>query len=206
MRTHSIKIILSLTWLLALAGCTTTVKTPEQQPAAQTKPVAWESRAQTLSSISNWDLKGLIAIRQNKDAVSANWQWQQQANHNYSISLYGPLGSNSVQLTGSPNHVLLEMSDGKKFSAKSVEALVAQQSGWRLPVSNLYFWIRGLPVPGVAAKKQLDANQRITTMIQQGWRVEYLNYTSVNQIDLPSKMTLTNPDMSVKIVIKHWQL
>ncbi len=205
MRIHHLKIILILTWLLTLAGCST-ISTPEQPPAQKNKPVAWENRTKTLSSINNWDLKGLIAIRQSKDAVSANWQWQQQANHNYTISLYGPLGSNSVQLTGSANHVLLETSDGKKFNAASPEALIEKQVGWRLPVSNLYFWIRGLPVPGIAAQKQFDADQHITTLIQQNWRIQYLDYTSVNQIDLPSKMVLTNPEINVKIVIKQWRL
>lgn len=205
MRTHYFKVILASVGLLTLASCAT-VSPPKVEPTTPQKTIAWENRVSTLSSIENWDLKGLIAIRQSKDAVSANWTWQQQANHHYTISLFGPLGSNSVQLTGSPDHVSLEMSDGKKFTAKTPEELVAQQSGWRLPVSSLYFWIRGLPVPGVPSQKQFDTEKHLTTLIQQGWRIQYLNYTPVNQMDLPSKMTLNNAELNVKIVIKHWQL
>jgi outer membrane lipoprotein LolB len=83
--------------------------------------------------------------------------------------------------------------------------LFEQQLGSRLPVSSLYYWIRGLPVPGIEAQKQLDAFHRITVLSQQGWRIEYSRYSSINQIDLPSKMILNNSALNVKIIINQWQ-
>jgi outer membrane lipoprotein LolB len=106
-------------------------------------------------------------------------QWH-QTHRNYTIGLIGPIGSNAIQLTGSPGSVLLETSDGKKFKSTSPETLLEQQLGWRLPVSSLYYWVRGLPVPDVSAQKQLDASGRVTTLAQQGWRIEYSRYTTVN--------------------------
>jgi outer membrane lipoprotein LolB len=200
MRIHH---LLSLIFLVALTSCATIPSF--KQPAPQNQSITWDNRVSTLSNIQNWDLKGLIAIRTNKDAVSANWQWQQKANHTYTISLFGPLGANSLQLTGEPNHVLLETSDGKKFTANSPESLLEQQ-GWRLPVSHLYYWIRGLPAPNIPAQKNFDAYNHLTTLIQQGWRIEYPRYLSIHNIDLPGKIVLTNAELNVKIIINQWNI
>ncbi len=197
------KRILLSTCVVALTSCTSL---PTKQTAViQPEPASKQTRTAALSNIKNWDLKGLIAIRNSKEAWSANWQWHQSQN-NYTIGLFGPLGSHSIQLTGSPNSVLLETSDGKKVTSSSPENLLEQQLGWRLPVSSLYYWIRGLPVPNTPAQKQLDDSQRLTVLSQQGWRIEYLRYSSINQVDLPSKMVLNNSALNVKIIINLWQI
>lgn len=200
MRTHLLKLFPSLFGMLILAGCATVSST---QPAAENKSVGWEDRTTALSNIKNWDLHGLIAVHARNDAFSANWHWQQLANHDYTIEMFGPMGSNSLQITGTPSHVTLETSDGKKASASSPETLLQQQVGWQLPVSNLYYWIRGLPVPNVSAQKHFDAYHHLTTLVQQDWTVQYLRYTAVNHVDLPSKMVLTNPAINIKLIINH---
>jgi outer membrane lipoprotein LolB len=203
MRIYHLKLVLLFLSLLTLTSCVTT---PSNVQSPQNAPITWENRVGTLSSIENWNLQGLIAIRTQKDAFTANWQWQQQKDHRYSISLFGPLGSNAVQLTGSPGQVLLETSDGKKITSTSPESLLEQQLGWRLPVSSLYYWVRGLPVPNVSAQKQFDAYHHLTTLIQQNWTVQYLQYISVNHIDLPRKIALSNSDLNVKIVVNRWSI
>ena len=203
MRIYQLKVVLLFLSLLVLTSCATT---PSNEQSPQNIPITWENRVNTLSSIANWDLQGLIAIRTQNDAFTANWQWQQQNNHHYSISLFGPLGANAVQLTGAPDQVLLETSDGKKITSTSPESLLEQQLGWRLPVSNLYYWVRGLPVPNVSAQKQFDAYHHLTTLVQQNWTVQYLQYISVNHIDLPRKIALSNPNMHVKIVVNRWSI
>lgn len=203
------KWILIVVCFFGLASCASmpapTQANKEKPAAPNTSSATWENRVSVLSNIQNWDLKGLIAIRNSRDAYSANWQWQQNQK-NYAINLIGPLGSNSIQLTGSPNQVLLQTSDGKKSTSTSPENLLEQQIGSRVPVSSLYYWIRGLPVPGIAAQKQLDASNRLSVLIQQGWRIEYSRYSSINHVDLPAKMILNNAALNVKIIINHWQV
>lgn len=200
---RTLKWIFVILCFLELFGCASIPST--QPPVTQDTFMTWESRIGVLSNIQHWDLKGLIAVRNARDGFSATWQWHQDTNKNYTIALFGPLGSNSIQLTGSNTGVLLETSDGKKLKSTSPEALLEQQLGWRLPVSNLYYWIRGLPVPGVPAEKQFDKAHRLSVLIQQGWRIEYTRYSAVNQIDLPSKMLLNNTALNVKIIINQWK-
>lgn len=206
---HFSKWILILVCFSGLVSCASLspnkINNTHQPVPSQTPPATWENRVGVLSNIQDWDLKGLIAIRNSRDAYSANWQWHQNQK-TYTIGLFGPLGSNSIQLTGSPHTVLLETSDGKKLTSTSPEALLEQQIGSRVPVSSLYYWIRGLPVPGVPAQKQLDASNRLTVLIQQGWRIEYSRYSSINHVDLPAKMILNNAALNVKIIINQWQV
>lgn len=191
--------------LLGLTCCLASCATMTEKQVAQNKNISWDSRAQTLSSIEKWDLKGLIAIREARDSVSANLHWQ-QFGKGYHIALYGPLGSNSYELTGRPGRVELAGANGQRTIASSPEDLIAKQAGWHLPVSNLYYWIRGIPVPNVPSQKQMDAYNHLTVLNQQGWNIQYLRYTSINNIDIPSKIFLNNPQLNVKIVINQWQL
>ncbi len=104
-----------------------------------------------------------IAIRTNKDAWRADWQWQQTAPLTYEILLLGPLGTNTIKLTAAPQHVSLTGSNGQHVAALNADELLAQQLGWALPISNLYYWIRGLPAPNQPAQKKLDAYHHLIT-------------------------------------------
>ncbi len=191
---------------ITLTSCASLSSTqpPKTITPALNESVSWENRVSVLSNIQNWDLKGLISIRNARDAWSANWHWQQHQQH-YTIDLFGPMGSNAIQLAGTPSNVTLTTSDGKKLDSTSPESLLEKQLGWRLPVSNLYYWVRGLPVPNVAAQKQFDSSNRLTILVQQGWRIEYLRYTT-QKTDLPAKIRLNNSALNVKIIINQWQI
>ncbi len=191
-------LLISALWLTSCATTPSAI-------APQNKSLSWDNRVQTLSGIENWDLKALIAIRNNADANSASLTWQQKK-QNYSLSLFGPLGTNSFVLTGAPGKVTLQNPQGQTFSAATPELLLAQQTGWQLPVSYLQYWIRGLPVPNVPAEKHFDTYNHLSELTQQGWKVQFLRYTSTGHVDLPSKIFINSPTLSVKIIISQWQL
>ncbi|MES2218113.1 MAG: lipoprotein insertase outer membrane protein LolB [Pseudomonadota bacterium] len=194
--------LLALLCITILTSCATTQTAPQ---APQNQVVGWEARAKTLSSITRWNISGMIAIRNPKDNVSASIHWK-QTHKNYALDLFGPMGTNAFKLTGSPHQVSLQNPHGQMFYASSPEQLLVQQTGWNLPVSNLYYWIRGLPVPGVPAQKHLDAYNHITQLDQEGWQIQYLRYTSTNSIDLPTKIFMRSNGLSVKLIISQWQV
>lgn len=189
---------------LWLAGCASLQPFQEQTHPAIDQDMPWGERVQTLSGIENWDLKALIAVRNAKDDWGATLNWQ-QTKRNYEISLFGPLGTNAITLTGQPGSVILATADGKKITAANPESLLATQTGWRLPVSNLYYWIRGLPTPHSPSQKQFDAYHHIMILRQQGWIIHYQRYVSFRRIDVPSRIYLENPQLQVKIVVNQWQ-
>jgi outer membrane lipoprotein LolB len=195
-----IKWILLPAFALALASCAT-VPAPE---TPKNEALTWNKRTLTLADITSWDIKASIAIRTSKEAESATLHWQQNK-QKYTIYLFGPLGSNSYTLNGTPNKVELINPQGKKFYADSAESLLAQQTGWRLPVSHLKYWVRGLPVPGITATKHFDNYHHMSELAQDGWRIQFLRYTSMHDVDLPSKIFLNNSQLSVKIIISQWR-
>jgi outer membrane lipoprotein LolB len=102
--------------------------------------------------------------------------------------------------------VTLQTSDGKSFHAASAEQLLTKNWGFNLPVSNMRYWIRSLPVPDMAANTQYDSKGRLATLVQQGWRIDYLNYSNVGGVDLPERLSITSPALRVKIVVYQWRL
>src|SRR5690606_4742061 len=138
-------------------------------------------------TLKNWQINGKIGVQTPRDSGSATIHWVQN-NNKYTISLYGPLGSNELKLSGQPGSVQLVMPDGKHFSAATPEQLLAERWGWQLPVANIHYWVRGLPVPGIPSKTQFDSEHRLTSLTQQGWQVQFMSYEKVASIDLPNKI------------------
>jgi outer membrane lipoprotein LolB len=192
---------LCLALLMALAGCATT----STLLPAKNEAISWQKRSLALTQIKSWDIQGVISIRTANAGETANIHWQQN-DQNYTLLLFGPLGASPYRLDGTKHKVTLTNPEGKQFSALSPEQLLAQQTGWLLPISSLYYWIRGLPVPGVAADKHLDAYHHLTELRQQGWQIQFLGYVWANKLDLPKKIYLINPQLQVKIIITQWQI
>ncbi len=199
-----LKFYISLILMLNLAGCATV---HEQQPVSLNQTTSWQQRQIALMHLQNWDISAVMAMRTHagNEGGTANLKWQQHQ-QDYSIMLYGPLGADTTKIYGRPGRVFLETADGKKFDATTPELLLAQQTGWQLPVSDLYYWIRGLPAQGSPRRMQFDASHHLTQLNQSGWRIDYLRYSTVNQIDVPTKLTLENIRLKIKIVINQWQI
>jgi outer membrane lipoprotein LolB len=173
------KVFFVSTLAFLISSCTTFLP-----PAHQTK---------------NWNLQGKIGIKTVQKTESASLYWQQQGEI-YHIRLFGPLGIGAVEINGNPNQVIFIDNRGKSYQASSAEMLLKQNVGWEIPVDNLKFWIRALPAPFIPAQKIYD-NQQLKFLIQQGWKIEYLDY----QGQLPRLIQLTRPTISLRMVIDRWQ-
>lgn len=190
-------------WILTAVTSCKTVTAPTTAPNQPAK--TWDARKTELSSLQSWRIDGKIAVTTAQDSGSASVDWAQRAD-SYTISLAGPLGTNRITLNGAPGHVTMLTSDGKKASAPSAEELLAKQWGWHLPVSYLKYWVRGLPVPGLAQTSRYDAYNRLASLSQQGFSIQYLNYTQKRNMDLPQLVAISSPSIKSKIVIHSWQI
>jgi outer membrane lipoprotein LolB len=99
---------------------------------------------------------------------------------------------------------VLEVANQGRYEATSPEALLEEQLGWKLPVSHLAWWVRGLPAPD-SKSLTLDGDSRLASLEQDGWQVEYLSYTEQNGYWLPERIKLHGTDLDVTLVIKDWQ-
>lgn len=124
---------------------TTSVSNAESSSnaAPQNKAMTVEQRKAKTQTISSWNIRGALAAKNKNKGWSASMNWVQQGPENYQIRLMGPLGSGAVLINKSGNTITFQ--DGaKKITSSSADELLAKQTGIRLPVSNLYYWIRGL--------------------------------------------------------------
>ncbi len=191
--------------LTTLVGCSTTTQTSnfiENGKPLGTHYLNRSQRQAQLLAIKSWTAQGNLAVHTDQKGWNASFNWQQQ-NGDYTLALFGPLGSNRVQLTGSPQQVTLQTAN-ETYSATTPEALVQQRLGWNIPVTNLYYWLRGVASPNSRARQSYDLNNHLVQLYQQGWHIIYLRYLAVNGVDLPSRILLTNPQMQANIIITNW--
>ncbi len=173
------------------------------QPA--THHLTWKQRQRQLNVIKKWDIKGSLGITYNDQTEFAHFEWQRQ-NTAYAITLSSTLDIGSVKLIGDAKQVTLWKSATDKVTAATPEELMQTQLGWSLPLENLKYWIVGLPSPKMLYKATYDAYNHLATLKQGNWRIQYLGFAAFKGIDLPMKLTITNPQLHVKIVINTWKL
>lgn len=78
-----------------------------------------------------------------------------------------------------------------------------QQLGWHLPISNLYYWIRGLPNPNTKSIKIYDQNHLLVYLKQQGWEIHYAKYIlNKDGLYAPTRINLDNSELNILIIIK----
>jgi outer membrane lipoprotein LolB len=156
--------------------------------------------------MSSWQLNGRVSLTRGEEGWHAGLHWQVQAD-TFHLRISGPLGQGGFQLKGDARGVVLVDAEGQTFAARDADALLAQVTGWQLPVTGLRYWIRGLPEPVAgAAQMTRDETGRLRRLEQSGWVIKYQRYQLVEDILLPAKLQLVHADLAVRIVIDQWQL
>jgi outer membrane lipoprotein LolB len=186
---------------LLLCSCATTSKIQPSQASPSSQP---QQQAQ-LSALHNWTITSALSIKQAQRSLIGSLIWQQNGN-NFNQTFYAPFNFGSARIEGHPGQVTLWRSAENKMTASSPEQLLQQQLGWQWPVSNLYYWVRGLPVPNVPAQTKYDAAGHLITLNQAGYELIYSDYHTVNNMDLPGKIELRSSQIQARLVIKRWQI
>lgn len=164
----------------------------------------WQAHKAQVTALDGWQISGKVGIRAPKDSGSGTLFWLQRQDY-YDIRLSGPLGRGAARLTGRQGNVLLEVANQGRYEAESPEALLEEQLGWRLPISHLLWWVRGLPAPGSKSRVTLDASSHLAQLEQDGWQLQYLSYAEQNGYTLPERIKLHGSNLDITLVIKDWQ-
>jgi len=189
--------------LLLFALWLTACSSFKPQPAAPA-PGSWDEYQQRVAALDNWALDGKIGIRTAAESHSARLQWQQHPS-DYQILLSGPLGQGGARIEGSGEGVVIDVAGEGRYAARSPEQLLQQLLGWSFPVSEANYWIRGLPAPGLPYTPTFREN-RLETLEQGGWMIHYSGYSQDAGPGLPERITLQRADLSIRIIIKDWEL
>ena len=203
--------LFSLCSLLLLSGC---AALPARAPDEVAR--AWAMRQQALAPITNWELRGRIALRSRDEGMQASLHWVRERERQR-ISLVGPLGSGQVRLTQDASGAELRDTEKNVRRAPTARQLLVETTGWDVPFDDMDWWVRGLPAPGAKAEQELDEDGRLKTLTQLGWAVEFLEYGRYGAYELPSKLFarrhenvpgigLNHVTLEVRVVIERWAL
>ena len=158
--------------------------------------------------IGRWRAIGKLAAR--TGGGEGNWSgtldWRQDHDE-FRLRLGGPLGQGALQVEGRPGEVELTTARGRRRSARTTEALLLQELGWDLPASSLRHWITARARPGVPVEDwTLDEAGRLSSLVQQGWRLDYAYRGEPRERSLPDRVTLRGEGGVVRIAIRDWHL
>jgi outer membrane lipoprotein LolB len=189
--------------LVALTfGCSAPMQTTF--PNQHYKTLSWEQRKVPMSKKANWNIQGAVSIQHQGKTRMGSFTWRQQQQH-YTIQFFGPLNFGSLAIQGMPGRVTLWKSNGN-YTAPTPEQLMQQQLGWYLPISNMYYWVRGLPAAGIPAKQFYDHYGHLALLRQQGWQIQFQAFQTVGNVDLPRQIMMENDQLRIKLVVKQWDL
>jgi outer membrane lipoprotein LolB len=203
-------LICLLTESYFLSGCASVHS--QEKTFSQLSPTLQSNihqQEQALSQKTQFTLQGAVSVTQPKERVSLFAHWIQQDKNHYTITLIAPGGTSTLTLSArQPNSVVLETGDGKHTQAQTPEILLQQTLGWHMPITPLYYWIRGLAAPGSKASTSYGLDGGLKTLAQDGWQIDYLAFQSVQDLRLPKKLLLTHPkyQLQLKILINTWIL
>ena len=155
--------------------------------------------------LTRWTIHGAIAARHLKKNWAASIIWRQQGPDVYTMRLFGPLSTNTVILQ--KNHQRTVLSNGHETRESHNDmALLQRETGIKLPLHHLYFWVRGLTSPHgtQAVDLKYATNGDLIEFSQDRFVVKFTGYMLVNVLRLPKKIQITHPSGMVKLSIHHW--
>ena len=152
-----------------------------------------------LYKLERWSFEGRLALTGKNDSWSASINWGHKPDDE-KIKLSGPLGQGAteIQLTG--DLVTIDRGDGQTQSSIQPEEFINQQLGMFVPVRSLRYWVVGLPEPTTAFV------ETATGFNQAGWLIEYKQMQPVDDQSMPRKITVTNEQVKLKLIIDQWVL
>ena len=195
-----LRVALPLTILMLLQAC---VHTPNQSADQHALLLLNQAHLQEISKIKQFTLKGRVGVQTEGKGFSGGINWQHQPELD-EISLYSPLGGEVAHIQKTNVSVQLTDSHGSHLSADNIESLTTKTLGWQLPLTGLADWALGRSRIATISSSTLDDEGHLRTLKQDGWEIEYQNYSAVNSTALPHQITLRNNKVFLKLLVNQW--
>lgn len=187
-----------LAWcaLLALAACQTV-------PPLQVTP--WPERRAALQAVDQYSFTGKLAAATATDGFSASLSWQQQGTAS-DVLLRAPLGVGGAHLNYDGGLLHVSDSHGAQLDGVAAQEQVRRLFGFEPPLASLRYWLLGVPDPATQSTETLDSTQRLATLQQDDWQIDYGEYQQAAGQWLPQRLALQRGAVKLKLQIARWQL
>lgn len=185
--------------LMALATCT---GTPRIDAPVNSE---WEQRKSVLESLTRWEFTGSINVRDAEEAHSSRIRWRQY-DEQYRINLWGTFNVGATEINGRPGEVRIEQQGEDPIITESPEQMLYDRIGYELPVTELNYWIKGIPAPGASNAMNFADNLQLLGFEQAGWRIDYLGYTNFGTESLPTRIRIQKDPLRLDLIRLNWTL
>ncbi len=190
--------------LLLLGGCSSLPKLPVGEQSHKD----WAQYQLQAGRVQQWYIHGRAAIFVADEVHNVGLKWRHSPDE-FTITMEAPFGQGVVRLESIPGNALVKLSlpDTNAIYGENAEAILDQRLGWSIPVSELEFWIKGLPSKPETFTRVLNGDGRLRSLQQKDWSITYLDYFAFDHPaqGLPKKLYLKHDKLALKIVIDSWQ-
>ena len=192
---------LLLLGVLFLAGCAARAPMPGQAEQEAQR----EAREARLADWSAWGLTGRLGVEDGWNGGSGRLDWTLREQETL-LKFRGAMGQGAWELSRNPAGARLKLADGTEHVADDIDTLVREQTGWRLPVDALAWWVRGLawPLGPAPDKLAFDADGMPERLEQAGWEIDFRRYQEAGGEQLPTRMEARKGGLTVKLAISRW--
>ncbi len=188
----------ALLWLILFSACTPLQMAPPVNPE-------WEQRQSVLADIRHWEFTGSISVRDDQESHSSRIRWRQMEEH-YQVNLWGTFNVGATEIRGEPGLVSIVQQGEEPLITETPEQLIREELGYELPVSQLEYWLRGIPVPGRPHDPVFGENNQLTELHQDGWRIHYLGYSNYGVETLPVRIRMEKAPLRLDLLRLSWSL
>jgi outer membrane lipoprotein LolB len=199
---------MSIVRLLWLMGCVAMLQSCASIPSSKpVDKVASQKLNQqhllNIATIEQFTLQGRIGVQAEGKGFSGGLHWQHDS-ANDNIELYSPLGGQVASIKKTADKVALVDTKGNRISAADAETLTQTALGWQLPLTGLADWSLGRPTNSAIDAITWDEFGHLSTLKQDGWNIEYQNYSEQNGHFLPGKILLRSEKINLKLLVEKW--
>lgn len=163
---------------------------------------AQSARESELASEADWRFSGRLAVSARGEGGSGKIVWQQRGD-DFEIRLSAPVTGKSWTLTQRDGAVVLDGLDGGIREGSDAEALLAEVTGWRIPVAALAAWARGARAAG-PAQIEFGPDGLPSLISQHSWTVEYREWDGGEPARPRRVFARRDAETSVRLIVDAW--
>lgn len=184
-----------------LAGCRTVPPAVVVGPGAD---APWPQQRAALEKLDRYGLNGRVAVAANGQGFSAGMRYSQLPRGS-SLALDGPLGIGGIRVELDGQEFQVATSRGEKLDGDAARAELERRLGFALPLTELRWWLLGIPAPGEATLDQDGGDGEIRGFRQGGWQVSITARAPGLGFALPRRLTAEREGTRLKLLVERWQ-
>jgi outer membrane lipoprotein LolB len=157
-------------------------------------------------SLRDFALDGRFALRITQpdgrsESGSGRLSWTHE-NRMDRVLIATPLGAGLAEIDSAPGRATLRTSDERIYTADEPDRLLAEVTGYPLPISRLPGWLLGRP--GADGTLERDAQARPLRLREDDWLIEY-TYGDDNPDALPQQLRAAGKNIELRLRLETWK-